>query len=87
MNNINMTIKDLKNIIEGLPDNMPVIIPVIDYDDANSISGFRHVRTAGILSTDGYDDALCLNAAADGVDIKSQVGMYDSDISCDKVLF
>lgn len=87
MNNINMTIKDLKNILEGLPDDMPVIIPVIDHDDANSISGFRYVRTAGVLSDDGEDDALCLNSAADGVDIKTQVGMYDSYIGCDKVLF
>lgn len=39
----NMTVKDLKEILNECPDDMPVI----DEDDANHIYGFRHVRTAG----------------------------------------
>ena len=45
----NMHVKDLKKILNELPDDMPIIIPVIDEDDANYIYGFRYVRTAGRL--------------------------------------
>ena len=33
----NMTIADLKEIIKDLPNDMPVIIPVVDEDDCNRI--------------------------------------------------
>ena len=86
--NVNMTVPDLKRIIAKLPDNMPVIIPVISEDDCNDIFGFRHVRTAGILFDEYEDDprVLCLNAAAYGVDIEYQV-KEKIDIICEKVLF
>lgn len=60
------TIKDLKKIIKELPDNMPVVIPVVDIDDINHIYGFRHVYTAGILRDDCEEDSrvLCLNGSA-----------------------
>ena len=44
----NMYVKDLKKILNELPDDMPIIIPVIDEDDANHIYGFCR-RTADPL--------------------------------------
>lgn len=32
----NMRVKDLKKILNKLPDDMPIIIPVIDEDKENS---------------------------------------------------
>lgn len=89
----NMTVKDLKELLENVSDNMPIVIPVISEDDANYIVGFRHVRTAGILKDElNYDPttrvALCLNAAADGFDISNQIDMYGKDyIFCERVLY
>lgn len=83
----NMRVKDLKRILNSLPDDMPIIIPVIDEDDANHISGFRHVRTAGILESCGEEDACCLNAAADGQDIADQVYLSGRDVGIKKILF
>ena len=85
---INMTIAELKRLISDLPDNMPVVIPVIDEDDCNHIFGFRFVRTAGILSCDGeeYRTVLCLNAA-NGQDIADQVYFSGRDANVEKILF
>ena len=83
----NMYVKDLKKILNELPDNTPIIIPVIDYDDANHIYGFRHVRTAGVLESYGEEDACCLNAAADGQDIADQVHFSSIDVGVKSILF
>ena len=87
--NINTRIKDLKHIIEQLPDDMAVIIPVIDEEDANHIYGFRHVRTAGVLISEREKDqeVLCLNAAADEHDIADQVYFSGRDVGVKEVLF
>lgn len=90
MENVNLTIKELKEIIKDLPDDMDVIIPVITEDDANDILGFRYVRTAGIL-TNKYEpnSALCLNSSDDGLDISSQIKMMAGEhnkTSCEKIL-
>lgn len=84
----NMTITDLKEIIKDLPDDMPVIIPVIDEDDCNRIFGFRFVRTAGLLSSEGekYRTVLCLNAAKEK-DIADQVYFSGKDVGVEKILF
>lgn len=86
----NMTVSQLKNIIADLPDDMSVIIPVIDEDDCNKIFGFRYVRTAGIL-IDIYaekdDKVLCLNAAADEEDIADQVHFSGRSVAVEEVLF
>ena len=84
---LNMTIAELKRLISDLPDNMPVIIPVIDEDDCNRIFGFRFVRTAGILSCDGEEcrTVLCLNAAYDQ-DIAAPVNFTGADARAVKVL-
>lgn len=80
---INLKVGRLKEILDKCDDDLDVIIPVIDEDDANHIRGFRHVRTVGLLCS-GKDDALCLNAAQYGLDISSQVG---SRAECKKVYF
>ena len=86
---INMRVKDLKHILEQLPDDMAVIIPVIDEEDANHIYGFRHVRTAGVLVSEGERDreVLCLNASADMMDIADQVHLSGRDVGVKSVLF
>ena len=85
----NMRVKDLKDILSQLPDDMPVIIPVIDEDNCNRIFGFRYVRTAGELACDSEQDreVLCLNAAADGKDIADQIYLSGRDVSVNKILF
>lgn len=86
---IDMRVKDLKNILIKLPDDMAVIIPVIDEGDANHIYGFRRARTAGILVSESEKDreVLCLNAAAEGQDIADQVHFSGRDVGVKKVLF
>lgn len=59
---INMTVGDLKAILNELPGDMSIIIPVIDEDDANNIFAFRHVRTAGILY-DEYEERKAIDEA------------------------
>ena len=85
----NMRVKDLKHILGQLPDDMAVIIPVIDELDANHIYGFRHVRTAGVLISEGEQDreVLCLNAAADMKDIADQVHLSGKDVDVKEILF
>ena len=83
----NMTVKELKEVLNECPDNMPVIIPVIDEDDVNHIYGFRHIRTAGVLTSYGEEDACCLNSAADGYDIADQIHFSGNDVCVKSVLF
>ena len=85
---INVTVRDLRECLEGLPDDMDVIIPIIDEEDANHIYCYRHVRTIGILENFFEPKpALCLNAAANGLDLHSQVGDNENSTKCTKVLF
>ena len=86
---MDMHVKDLKDIVNKLPDDLLVIIPVIDEDDSNHIFGFRKVRTAGILECVGEEEpeALCLNAAADEQDIADQVHFSGKDVSVKNILF
>lgn len=90
MNNINLTVGELKEILnnESLSDDMDVVIPVISEDDANYIFGFRHVRTAGILEC-VYEEhkAFVLNSSENGADINTQIKNYSGDPSCTKVLY
>ena len=87
----NMLVKDLKKILNELPDDMPIVIPVIDEDDANHIYGFRYVRTAGelICEYEREPEVLCLNAAADGQNIADQIRLSGRgrDVSVKKILF
>lgn len=83
-----MRIKDLKDIINKLPDDMLIVIPVIDEENCNRIFGFRKVRTAGILVCECEEDreALCLNAA-DKQDIADQVYFSGKDVGVVEILF
>lgn len=85
----NMLVKDLKKILSDLPDDMPIVIPVIDGYNVNHIYGFRYVRTAGELISDSERDreVLCLNTAADGQDIADQVHFSGKDIIVNKIFF
>ena len=84
-----MTIKDLKTIIDGLPDSMIIVIPAIDEEDANHMYGFRKVRTAGILSSEGEEcrEVFCINAAADNFNIADQVHYSGRDVGVEKILY
>lgn len=88
-NQSNMYVKDLKKILNELPDDMPVIIPVSDEYDSNRIYGFRYVRTAGMLVCEYEQDqkVLCLNAAVDGQNIADQIRLSGIDVSVKKILF
>lgn len=93
MNNSNyydfMRISDLKTVLRDLPDEMLVVIPVVDEDDVNRIFGFRKVRTAGILGcqTESEQEVLCLNGAADGQDIADQIHFSGKDVDVLNVLY
>lgn len=86
----NLTVGDLKEIMSTLDDNLPVIIPVIDYDDCNCILAFRRVRTSAILEDPYASDenrfALCFNSATDGQDLGTQICEHKGDILCKEVL-
>ena len=87
----NMRITDLKNIISDLPDDMLVIIPVVDEDNVNDILGFRIARTAGVLTCSGEKDreAFCINGAEPTrtYDIADQVYSSGKDVGVERVLF
>lgn len=88
-----MRVKDLKNIIDKLPEELLVVIPIISEEDSNKIYGFKKVGTAGLLECDVKKEedrgAICLNAAKPGYDIADQVYLSGkSDIvSVKKILF
>ena len=86
---VNMRIGYLKSILNKLPDDMLVVIPVIDEDNSNHIYGFRKVRTVGILVCEGETDreALCLNTAAYEKDIADQVYFSGIDVKVKEILF
>lgn len=85
----NMTVGQLKNVLSLLPNHMDVVIPAIDPLDANKFDGFRHVRTAGVLSFEHErDEVLCLNTSADGLDISGQIKYNKlSYTTCKRVMF
>lgn len=84
-----MQVKDLKKILNSLPDEMIVVVPVIDENDVNKIYGFRKVRTAGILGCEfeEHSTALCLNGATDGQDIADQVHFSGCDVNVLDILY
>lgn len=85
----NLTISELKKMVADLPDDMPVVIPVIDENNGNRIFGFRFVRTAGLLfcQAEEFQKVLCLNAASDEMDIADQVFTSGRDVDATEVLF
>ena len=85
---INITVRDMKEILKGLPDDMEVITTVTPEDDSNYIISFKHVRTAGILSN-MYEPkpALCLAPSKDGADMYTLMDIMRGDTTCEKLLF
>lgn len=84
-----MTVSELKSVLNDLPDDMLVVIPVVDEEDVNHIFGFRKVRTAGILrcETEECSEVICLNGAANGMDILDQIHYSGRDVSVTKLLY
>lgn len=84
-----MRIKDLKSIIQDLPDDMLIVIPVVDEDDVDSIIAFRKVRTAGILVCEHESDpeVLCLNGSTEGYDIADQIESSGREVDVKEVLY
>lgn len=62
-----LTVKQLKDIINDLPDDMQIVTPVIDAERPDIIYGFRFVRTIGILKEEheNPDTVLCINTTND----------------------
>lgn len=91
MDENNLRVRDLRTILADLPDDMLVIIPVVDETDVNKIECFRKVRTVGILECQqerpGDRQALCLNGAANGADIADQIHFSNVDVSAKTVLY
>ena len=70
----NDTVRDLKNMLDGLPDDMEVIVPITNEHNPNHVFGFNRIRTAGILKSPAEQDmALCLAPSLGGLDIYSLV--------------
>lgn len=85
---MNVNVRDLRDCLEGLPDDMDVIIPVFDEHDENIIVGFRHMRTVGLLENQ-YEPklALCLATARNGADMYSLMNYNKLNTKCVKGLF
>lgn len=85
---INVTVRDLRECLEGLPDDMDVIIPVCDENNENNILGFRHARTIGILEHPVEPEpAFCIAISRDGADMYTLIKLNDKGVICKKVLF
>lgn len=86
MDNVCMTVADLKRILEDLPDNMPVVIPARVDENYNILTNCVAVGTAGVLSSP-YDATrvLCLNAIANRAD--TIAGQINDTMECEQVLF
>ena len=86
MDNVCMTVADLKRILEDLPDDMPVVIPARVDENYNILTCCVAVGTAGVLSSP-YEatKVLCLNAIASRADtIADQI---NNTIECERILF
>lgn len=86
MDNIYMTVADLKRILEDLPDDMPVVIPDRVDENYNILTCCVAVGTAGVLSSP-YETTkvLCLNATANRAD--TIAGQINDTMECEQVLF
>lgn len=84
-----MTVKDLKSIIEDLPNDMSVIFATFDDEDVDHVKKFYHVKTAGIVTSDYAEEpVLVLNTSHHYKDISEQL-LYSgkNHVHCDKVLY
>ena len=86
MDNVCMTVADLKRILEDLPDDMTVVIPDRVDENYNILTCCVAVGTAGVLSSQ-YEATrvLCLNATASRAD--TIAGQINDTMECEQVLF
>lgn len=86
---MNVTVRDLKDMLDGLPDDMEVIVPITNEHDPNNLFGFNRIRTAGILKSPMEPDmALCLAPSLGGLDIFSLVNNSKNVVAkVEKMLF
>ena len=85
---INITVRDLKDILKDLPDDMEVVSTVTPEDDTNNILAFIRIRTAGILSNPYEENkVLCLAPSTGGLDMFSLIKKLNGDTKCEKQLF
>ena len=70
----NLTVGELKELLEMVPDTVDVVVPVIDEHDPDLILGFRYAKTMGLL-TSKYEKrpVFCINTASGNYDIVTQV--------------
>lgn len=86
MNEIYMTVADLKRILENLPDEMVVVIPNHVDENYNILTNCVMVGTAGVLiSRYEATRVLCLNAIASKAD--TIAGQINDTMECESVLF
>lgn len=85
---INLTVRDLRDCLEGLPDDMDVIIALCDEQDTNVILGYRHIRTVGVLESQ-YEpkQALCVAASENGADMYTLMNLNNNGSKCVTQLF
>lgn len=87
----NLTVGELKKILEDLPDDIPIVTTNHPEDDVNAVTGYRFIRTVGALSckSEEHQDVLCLAPAWDGADMAALVNrrFCDSEVFCKKVYF
>ena len=83
---VNMTIKDLKEIIKDIPDDTAIIFPYFEDDpDKESIDGFKYVRSAGLLTSPyATEPGLCFTSTDDEL-VQDQVSCTGA--TCIKELF
>lgn len=80
MNNMykskNMTIKDLKKVIENLPDDMEVFLPIYNGGDETDIIPKEHYYTnlAGIIEDNIYGKVFTFGVLTE----VSNLSMYDT---------
>lgn len=86
MNDVYMTVADLKRILENLSDEMAVVIPNRVDENYNILTNCVAVGTAGVLSSP-YEAArvLCLNAIMGNAD--TIVDQINDTMVCESVLF
>lgn len=86
MSRLKLTVKELKELLDGVPDNYPVIIPCVDLENADNICGFRYVRKMAILhnkadwiGSDDDPDVFYLGASTSNSDKTIQQQLDRSD--------
>lgn len=83
--NKNVTVKELKALLNTLPDEMNVITPIALENNPNSIQGYRQITSVGILSNEYMpESAVCIAALENGMNI-SEAAKATSAI-CEKLL-